>query len=117
MNVWRNISSQPIRRKPLAVLDCASVEPERDLFTVELVFNDRVGENQGIDARPDAHHWQYFPAMAHDEALLFKTFDSDESSPARFTMHTAFDDPTTQPSDPTRESIEVRVLAIFGPEE
>jgi hypothetical protein len=108
----RNIVDVPISRKPLAMCDCASVNDDSDLFTVELMFKDRVGENQGIIARPQ-HKWCYFPQMEKSDALLFKTYDSDEASKSRFTMHTAFDDPLTCPHDPSRNSIEVRVVAIF----
>jgi hypothetical protein len=44
-----------------------------------------------------------------------KCFDSDEGR-ARFTAHTAFDDPTSPAEAPARESIEVRTLAFFPPE-
>jgi hypothetical protein len=35
--------------------------------------------------------------MARDEAVLIKCYDSMEDGRARFTAHTAFDDPTTPP--------------------
>jgi hypothetical protein len=34
---------------------------------------------------------------------------------ARFTAHSAFDDPTSPADAPARESIEVRTLAFFAP--
>jgi hypothetical protein len=51
--------------------------------------------------------------MEANEAMLLKCFDSDTTR-ARFTAHSAFDDPTTPPDAPPRESIEVRTLAFFG---
>merc|ERR1719373_102371 len=98
---------------PLALVDCTSVGPN-DTFPVELIFNDRVGENLALDHKQE-HRWCYFPSMEFEEALLFKTFDNvdDSSVTGKFTIHSAFDDPTTSPEDPKRESIEVRVLAIF----
>jgi hypothetical protein len=51
--------------------------------------------------------------MAADEAVLIKGYDSEEDGRARFTLHTAFDDPTTTADAEPRESIEVRVLAFF----
>jgi hypothetical protein len=51
--------------------------------------------------------------MTPDEALIFKVFDSDKNAPARYTAHTAFDDPASPPDAPFRESIEVRALAFF----
>ncbi len=53
--------------------------------------------------------------MRADEAMLLKCFDSDASR-ARFTAHTAFDDPTSPPDPAPRESIEVRTLAFFAAE-
>uniref|UniRef100_A0A6B2LIE6 Uncharacterized protein n=1 Tax=Arcella intermedia TaxID=1963864 RepID=A0A6B2LIE6_9EUKA len=113
-NVWRNISTFPVKRQPLALLDCSTTKPS-EFFTVELVFEDRIGENQGVVPSKD-HNWYYFPDMLKDEALIFKTYDSlDDGVTSRFTMHTAFADPSTQSNHPTRESIEVRVVAIMPP--
>ncbi len=50
--------------------------------------------------------------MQTDEAMLLKCFDSD-SGRARFTAHTAFEDPTSPKDARARESIEVRTLAFF----
>ena len=52
--------------------------------------------------------------MRRDEALLIKGYDSRHDGRARFTPHTAFQDPHTLPGAPPRESIEVRTLAFFG---
>eukprot|EP00927_Polykrikos_kofoidii_P068886 TRINITY_DN6423_c0_g2_i2.p1 TRINITY_DN6423_c0_g2~~TRINITY_DN6423_c0_g2_i2.p1 ORF type:complete len:341 (-),score=72.42 TRINITY_DN6423_c0_g2_i2:353-1375(-) len=119
VNVWRNISRDaPVKRMPLAVMDCTSVVEKEDLFTVELIFKDRVGENLALDEKP-YHRWFFYPEMKFEEAILFKTFDSSDSPEhsGRFTIHSAFDDPRTKAEDPTRESIEVRVVAIFPLEE
>ena len=51
--------------------------------------------------------------MGADEAVLIKGYDSADDGRARFTPHTAFDDPTTPPGAPPRESIEVRTFAFF----
>src|SRR5262249_15674616 len=50
------------------------------------------------------------------EALLLKCYDSKDDGQARFTAHTAFDDPTSPPDAAPRESIEVRALVFFAPE-
>jgi hypothetical protein len=42
--------------------------------------------------------------------------DSATDGRARWTAHAAFDDPTSEPDAPDRESIEVRTLAFFSPE-
>jgi len=55
----------------------------------------------------------YFPEMQMDEALLFKTFDSETDGRARFTIHSSFDDPDAPADAPPRESIETRCLVFF----
>jgi len=59
------------------------------------------------------HRWYYFPDMARDEAMVFKVYDSADDGRARFTAHTAFDDPTAPRDAPPRESIESRTFAFF----
>jgi len=81
----------------------------------DLVYEGRTGEVYQTAFNPD-HRWYYFPEMARDEALLIKCYDSMEDGRARFTAHTAFDDPTTPPDAPPRESIEARTLVFFPPE-
>ena len=51
--------------------------------------------------------------MRRNEALVFKVFDSEKDGRARFTPHTSFDDPTTLPGAPPRQSIEARALVFF----
>ncbi len=53
--------------------------------------------------------------MQRNEAMLIKCYDSSDDGRARFTAHSAFDDPTTPPDAPARESIEVRTRAFFAP--
>jgi hypothetical protein len=114
VNVWRNTSrAAPVTRAPLAYLDCTTVNDDKELFVNELIFKDRVGEVLGLYEQ-STHRWYFFPNMEFHEAALFKTFDSSaQPGRSRFTIHSAFEDPTTTPEDPTRESIEVRVLAIM----
>jgi hypothetical protein len=54
--------------------------------------------------------------MQRDEALLLKCYDSAADGRARWTAHTAFDDPTSPPDAAPRESIEARTIAFFAPE-
>jgi hypothetical protein len=51
--------------------------------------------------------------MRREEALVFKTYESRQDGVARWTAHTAFDDPTSPPNARPRESIEIRTLAFF----
>ncbi len=110
INVWRPIAG-PVRSAPLAVCDARSVAP-KDLVPSERRAKDRVGEVQQVLFNP-SHRWYYFPNMRRDEALLIKTYDSEKDGRARFTIHTAFDDPNTPPGAAPRESIETRVFAFF----
>lgn len=110
VNVWRPIAG-PVLAWPLAVCDAASVEP-RDLVASERRYPDRVGEIYVVTYSPN-HRWFYFPRMQRDEALLIKCFDSASDGRARLAVHTAFEDPTTPPDAPPRESIEVRTFAFF----
>jgi len=110
VNVWRPIRG-PVRTAPLALCDARSVAPE-DLIAAERRAKDRVGEIQQAVFNP-AHRWYYFPNMERHEAVLIKVYDSAEDGRARFTIHTAFDDPTSPPDAPPRESIETRTFVFF----
>jgi hypothetical protein len=110
IQVWRAIN-QPIRSKPLAIADASSVEPA-DLLIAERRYPHRIGQTYQLRYNP-AHRWFYFPEMRRDEALVFKVFDSEKDGRARFVPHTAFDDPSTPPQAPPRESIEARAFAFF----
>ncbi len=109
-NVWRPIAG-PVRMMPLALVDASSIAPA-DLVTADLVYQDRTGEIYHGLYNP-AHRWFYFPAMTRDEAVLIKCYDSLTDGRARFSLHSAFDDPTTPADAPPRESIEVRCFAFF----
>jgi hypothetical protein len=110
INVWRPIN-EPVRTAPLALCDARSVAPE-DLIASERRTKDRVGEIHQVVFNPN-HHWYYFPQMRRDEVLLIKTYDSETDGRARFTIHTAFDDPTAPADAPARLSIESRTFAFF----
>jgi hypothetical protein len=109
-NVWRPIAG-PVRMMPLALVDAASIAPG-DLVTADLVYRDRTGEIYHGLYNPD-HRWFYFPEMKREEAVLIKCYDSQTDGRARFSLHSAFDDPTTPRDAPPRESIEVRSFAFF----
>jgi hypothetical protein len=110
INIWRAIAN-PIQESPLALSDARSIAPT-DWVASDLVYRDRVGETYSITYNP-SHQWFYFPKMHRDEALLIKCFDSDETGLARFSAHTAFDDPTSPTDAPPRESIELRTLVFY----
>ncbi|HEY6983087.1 CmcJ/NvfI family oxidoreductase [Reyranella sp.] len=110
-NVWRNIAQEPIEMAPLGLIDAQSIAP-RDLAVCDLVYADRVGEiYQGVYNAD--HQWHYFPAMTRDEAILIKCYDSAKDGRARFSLHSAFDDPSSSANARPRQSIEVRAFAFF----
>jgi len=109
VNVWRPIG-WPVEQAPLAVCDARTIGAG-DLVPTDLLYRDRKGEVYSMRFAP-THRWYYFPRMRPDEAMLLKCYDSTRDR-ARFTAHSAFDDPTSPPSASSRESIEVRTLAFF----
>jgi hypothetical protein len=111
-NVWRPIRG-PVSMAPLALVDAATIAP-RDLAVCDLVYADRTGEiYQGV--YNPAHRWYYFPRMQRHEAILIKCYDSARDGRARFSLHSAVDDPTAPADAPPRESIEIRTFAFFDP--
>ena len=110
VQVWRPIR-HPVQREPLAIADARSIGT-KELFPSSRVYPDRVGEVYHCAYNPE-HRWYYFLKMQRDEAIVFKTFDSATDGRARWTAHSAFDDPTSPPDAPPRESIEMRTLAFF----
>ncbi|MEM7270525.1 MAG: CmcJ/NvfI family oxidoreductase, partial [Pseudomonadota bacterium] len=109
INVWRPTVG-PVRRAPLAVADAASI-PAEDLITAKQYFPDRVGEIYFL-AHSDTHRWWYAPEMTTGEVLLIKGWDTADDGRAIYCPHAAFPLPD-QDDAPTRESIEVRTLAII----
>jgi hypothetical protein len=115
INLWRPIRT--VERTPLALCDASTVRAE-DLFDSE------VRGGLGDPDRPSlwgynlAHHpgqrWYYAPLMTPDEIVAFKLFDSDPGR-VQWTAHSAFEDPTSPPDAPPRQSIELRTIS-FMPE-
>jgi hypothetical protein len=110
VQVWRPIR-HPVENHPLAICDAPSLSPN-DLVISERRYPNRIGQTYAITYNP-AHEWYWFPRMRRDEALVFKVFDSSLDGRARWTAHTAFDDPTSPANARPRESIEIRTLAFF----
>ena len=110
IQVWRPIR-HPVETHPLAIADARSISPD-DFVMSERRYPDRIGQTYAIAYNPK-HKWYWFPRQARDEALVFKVYDSAKDGRARWTAHTAFDDPTSPPNARPRESIEIRTLAFF----
>ena len=114
LNVWRPIRG-PIESTPLALCDARSIE-SRDFVPSDLVYRDKVGETYRFLHNPN-HRWFYFPRLEQHEVILLKCYDSKEDGRARFTAHSAFEDPTSPPDAAPRESIEVRALLFWPSQE
>jgi hypothetical protein len=110
IQVWRPIR-HPVETFPLAICDARSVAVD-DLIISERLYPDRKGQTYACAYNPK-HRWYWFPRMRREEALVFKVYDSLKEGVARWTAHTAFEDPTTPPDARPRESIEIRTLAFF----
>lgn len=110
IQVWRPIR-HPVETWPLAICDAQSLD-ERDLVVTERRYQNRTGQTYAIHYNPN-QYWYWFPRMRRDEALVFKVYESLRDGRARWTAHTAFDDPTSPPDARPRESIEIRTLAFF----
>lgn len=110
VQVWRPIRL-PVQSSPLAICDAPSLAAG-DLVVSERRYPDRIGQTYVVRYSPD-HRWYWFPRMHRGEALVFKTYESMTDGRARWTAHTAFDDPASPPGAPPRESIEARMFAFF----
>jgi hypothetical protein len=110
IQVWRPIRL-PVETFPLAICDAKSVSFD-DFVISERRYPNRVGQTYAVKYNP-AHRWYWFPRMRRDEALVFKVYDSLTDGRARWTAHTAFNDPTAPANAHPRESIEIRTFAFF----
>jgi len=112
INLWRPIRG-PVLESPLTLCDAQSLA-EEDLVASDLRYPDRTGETYAITYNPNQRYY-YFPRMQPDEPVLIRCFDSAPAGAARFSAHTGFDDPTSPPGAPPRESLEVRMLVFYPP--
>src|SRR6476646_5868456 len=110
VQVWRPIR-HPVESWPLAICDARSIAPD-DFVVNERRYPNRIGQTYAITYNPE-HRWYWLPRMRREEALVFKVYDSLKDGRARWSAHTAFDDPTSPPNARPRESIEIRTLAFF----
>ena len=110
IQAWRPIRL-PVETFPLALVDAGSLSFD-DFVVSERRYAHRVGQTYAVIYNAN-HKWVYFPRQRRDEAIVFKVFDSLKDGRARWTAHTAFDDPTSPPHAHPRESIEIRTLAFF----
>jgi hypothetical protein len=115
LNFWRPLGSI-VRDQPLAVCDARTVEA-KDLFETIVIgygasnysWHELGIETYNVKASP-AQRWYYYPGMAPDEVLVFKSFDS-LGTIGRACPHAAFRVPGVVSGSP-RRSIELRVLCF-----
>lgn len=111
-NVWRSFSGPP-QDVPLAICDAQSVG-EDDLLIADALFDEKGKPDWGFEsyliAHNDAHRWHWFSDMAIDEALIFKTSDSEYQNPV---PHVAFDHPMVAEDCHPRASLEMRAVAYW----
>ncbi len=113
-NLWRALSPAP-QDVPLALCDARSISPQ-DLIVADAIFDPPGGTEWRFEswvvAHNPAHRWYYYPDLAIDEAVLFKTNDSDPAR-AHLMPHVAFDDPLAPAGAPPRVSIEMRATCFW----
>jgi hypothetical protein len=109
-NVWRSLAGGT-QDVPLGLCAYPSVARE-DLLDCDAIFDPLDGSpewgfpNYLLAANP-AHRWFYYSDMTRDEAIVFKTSESDPAR-AQLMPHGAFDNPLAGPDAPTRVSLEMR---------
>jgi hypothetical protein len=119
LQVWRNLGA-PRPDLPVAWCDARTVTPAetRPFRYTGYVAGGRTFDALAIVAPADAsdHAWYGFPDLTPDEAVVFRTYDSElvAANETWFTPHSAFPDPAVEPGDPPRFSIELRVMCLFG---
>jgi hypothetical protein len=113
-NVWR-VVSEPPQDVPLAVCHARSVSAD-DLILADAVFDTPGSPEWSFEglvvAHAPSHRWHWYSDMRRDEALVFKTHDSDPAR-AHCVPHVAFDNPNCSSQTPPRVSIEMRAIALW----
>lgn len=112
-NVWR-VLAEPPQDVPLAICDARGVAGG-ELLAADAIFDSPAGDwsfEGYVVAHDPGHRWLWFPDMARDEAILFKTHDSRDAV-ARCVPHVAFDDPDCPVDAQPRVSVEMRAIAYW----
>ena len=118
-NLW--CSTRPegtIEVMPLSICDMNSVDPD------DMICADSWGQS---DTRArlvsyrlvsnENQRWFYFPHMTPGEVLVFKQYDTMQEKPnMRCTFHGAVNNRDIKDDEPLRETIEVRLIALFQKE-
>ncbi|KAG2417786.1 hypothetical protein HFD88_009005 [Aspergillus terreus] len=122
INVWRPL--EPIRRDPLALCDARTADDKDLVCLVARLPAEPTGDNKYNDLTKgrafdmyrvlysEHHRWYYASDMVPEEVLLLKIFDSKDDV-AKRTPHSAFEDPSLDPTAGTRKSMEIRCLVFW----
>lgn len=114
INLWRNITDEPVENDHLAMLDERTTVKPDDYITKDLFGDGYSTVQYGLNARHVKNHkWFYFPQMKKDEAIIFKQMDSDHTKTGRICFHMSINDPSISKSY-TRQSIEVRMMCYWN---
>ena len=113
-NVWRVITPPP-QDVPLAVCDARSLSAE-DFIPADAIFDLNGVVVFSFEAWLIRHnprqHWAFYSDMRPEEALIFKTNDTDPGC-AHCVPHGAFDNPRCPAEAPPRTSLEMRGIAYW----
>ena len=111
--MWRCINDAPLEDAPLALADCHSVTT-KDLVPNKLIYPDRTGETYAI-SHDASHRWFYFPRQTRDEVIVFRHFSGSDvlHNVNTSVPHSAIEEPQACDHPIPRQSIELRVLALF----
>lgn len=119
LQFWRNVGA-PFPDFPLAFCDARTV-PRAQLRAVPVEeYGGRRLEFETFAVEPPAaaqdNAWYTFPGLRPDEVVALRTYDSllADTGGHFWTPHTAFADPRVGAGAPRRESVEMRVLCLWG---
>jgi hypothetical protein len=118
LQFWRNLG-EPRMDHPIAFCDARTVRPDdaRPFPVSDYAGSGFNFEALGVlaPASLTRHRWYAFPDLRREEAVAFRTFDTDlvKRGETFFTPHSAFRDPSVPLGQPARRSIELRATCIW----
>lgn len=118
LQFWRNLGPAKMDF-PLGFCDARTVSPDdgRAFRVTNYAGSGATFDALGVAAPDDAaaHQWYAFPDLTRDEAVAFRTYDTDLVAAGKtwFTPHSAFRDPDVPVGRPARSSIELRATCLF----
>ena len=118
LQFWRNLGPAKMDY-PLAWCDARTVarDQARAFHVTNYAGTGANFDALGVTAPADVseHKWYGFPELRPDEAVAFRTYDTDlvQAGATYFTPHSAFRDPEVEIGQPSRFSIEMRATCLF----